>query len=69
MQNDSTYLVESKSFPKNTCEQVGLSTMMIHESYQFEYQNKAQIDLQEEKLMKARNKKLSIEPLPEVYPL
>ena len=68
MQIDSTYLVKSKSISKNIY-QVGLSSMKILESHQFKYQNEVQIDLQEEKLMKAGNKKLSIEPSPEVYPL
>ena len=40
---------------------------MTHKLYQFKYQNEVQIDLQEEKLMKVRNKELSIEPSPEVY--
>ena len=69
MHYDSTYLVESKSISKNTYAYVGLSSMMTHESYQFKYQNEVQVDLQEEKLMKAGNKELSIEPSPEVYPL
>ena len=62
-------LGQNKSISKNTYMHKGKGHMTTHKLYQFEYQNEAQIDLQEEKLMKAGNKELSIEPSPEVFAL